>query len=76
VHLASHAWAVAPIIEQRAVRRVHASRPRRAGYSALGVEDFTAVEVRSHELMARHPEYYHRAHVPGFENAYLVLSAL
>jgi FAD dependent oxidoreductase len=48
--------------------------PRQAGYSALAVEDLTAVEVRSHELMARHLEFY-RAHAPGFANAYLLLSA-
>jgi hypothetical protein len=48
--------------------------PRQAGYPALVVEDLTAVEVRSHELMARHLECY-RAHAPGFANAYLLLSA-
>ena len=30
--------------------------PRLAGYSALDVADLTAVEVRSHELMAAHLE--------------------
>jgi FAD dependent oxidoreductase len=48
--------------------------PRQAGYSALGVEDLIAVEVRSHELMGRHLESY-RAHAPGFENPYLLLGA-
>jgi 2-polyprenyl-6-methoxyphenol hydroxylase-like FAD-dependent oxidoreductase len=48
--------------------------PRQTGYSALDVDDLTAVEVRSHRAMARHLDHY-RAHAPGFENAYLMLSA-
>jgi len=48
--------------------------PRQAGYSALDVADLTAVEVRSHELMAAHLEVYRRE-APGFERAYLLLSA-
>ncbi|MBX3605740.1 MAG: FAD-dependent oxidoreductase [Piscinibacter sp.] len=48
--------------------------PRQTGYSALDVDDLTAVEVRSHRAMARHLDFY-RAHAPGFENAYLMLSA-
>ncbi len=48
--------------------------PRQAGYSALDVADLTAVEVRSHELMAAHLEAYRRD-APGFEQAYLMLSA-
>jgi hypothetical protein len=48
--------------------------PRQAGYSALDVADLTAVEVRSHELMAAHLEVYRRD-APGFEQAYLMLSA-
>jgi hypothetical protein len=48
--------------------------PRQAGYSALDVADLTAVEVRSHELMAAHLEAYRRE-APGFERAYLLLSA-
>ena len=48
--------------------------PRQSGYSALDVDDLTAVEVRSHRAMAAHLEYY-RQHAPGFENAYMVLSA-
>jgi 2-polyprenyl-6-methoxyphenol hydroxylase-like FAD-dependent oxidoreductase len=48
--------------------------PRQTGYSALDVDDLTAVEVRSHRAMARHLDYY-RAHAPGFEDAYLMLSA-
>jgi hypothetical protein len=48
--------------------------PRQSGYSALDVDDLTAVEVRSHRAMAQHLEYF-RAHGPGFENAYMMLSA-
>lgn len=48
--------------------------PRQSGYSALDVDDLTAVEVRSHRAMAAHLEYY-RQHAPGFENAYMLLSA-
>ena len=48
--------------------------PRQTGYSALDVDDLTAVEVRSHRAMAAHLDFY-RAHAPGFENAYLMLSA-
>jgi hypothetical protein len=48
--------------------------PRQSGYSALDVDDLTAVEVRSHRAMAAHLDYY-RQHAPGFENAYMVLSA-
>jgi len=48
--------------------------PRQTGYSALDVDDLTAVEVRSHRVMAKHLEHY-RAHAPGFENAYMMLSA-
>jgi 2-polyprenyl-6-methoxyphenol hydroxylase-like FAD-dependent oxidoreductase len=48
--------------------------PRQSGFSALDVDDQTEVEIRSHRLMAQHLEYY-RANAPGFENAYLFLSA-
>jgi hypothetical protein len=48
--------------------------PRQSGFSALDVDDQTEVEIRSHRLMAMHLEYY-RAHAPGFENAFLFLSA-
>lgn len=48
--------------------------PRQTGYSALDVDDLTAVEVRSHRAMAAHLDYY-RAQAPGFEDAYLMLSA-
>ena len=48
--------------------------PRLSGYSAVDVQDLTEVEVRSHRLMAQHLEVY-RAHAPGFEQAFLMLSA-
>lgn len=48
--------------------------PRQTGYSALDVDDLTAVEVRSHRAMAAHLDFY-KAHAPGFENAYLMVSA-
>jgi len=48
--------------------------PRQTGYSALDVDDLTAVEVRSHRAMAAHLDFF-RAHAPGFENAFLMLSA-
>ena len=48
--------------------------PRLSGYSAVDIEDLTEVEIRSHRLMAQHLEVY-RAHAPGFENAFLMLSA-
>ncbi len=48
--------------------------PRLAGYSAVDVEDLTEVDIRSHRLMAAHLSVY-REHAPGFESAYLMLSA-
>ena len=48
--------------------------PRQSGYSALDVDDLTTVEVKSHRAMANHLDFY-RAHAPGFENAFLMLSA-
>lgn len=48
--------------------------PRQTGYSALDVDDLTAVELRSHRAMAAHLAHY-RSHAPGFENAYMLLSA-
>ncbi|MFO1288621.1 MAG: hypothetical protein U1F49_20170 [Rubrivivax sp.] len=47
--------------------------PRQTGYSALDIDDLTAVEVRSHRAMAQHLAYY-RAHAPGFEGAFMMLS--
>ncbi|MDW8467732.1 MAG: FAD-dependent oxidoreductase [Burkholderiales bacterium] len=48
--------------------------PRQSGYSALDPDDQTEVDVRSHRLMAQHLEFYRR-HAPGFERAFLMLSA-
>ncbi|MGQ0731270.1 FAD-dependent oxidoreductase [Acidovorax sp.] len=48
--------------------------PRQTGYSALDVDDLTAVEVRSHRAMAKHLEFF-RQHAPGFEDAYMIQSA-
>lgn len=48
--------------------------PRQSGYSGLDVDDLSAVEIRSHRAMAAHLDFY-RAHAPGFEQAYLMLSA-
>jgi 2-polyprenyl-6-methoxyphenol hydroxylase-like FAD-dependent oxidoreductase len=48
--------------------------PRQAGWSGLDVEDLTEVEVRSRRLMSQHLDFF-RAHAPGFENAYMMLSA-
>jgi len=48
--------------------------PRQSGFSALDVDDQTEVEIRSHRLMAQHLEFY-RTHAPGFERAFLMLSA-
>jgi hypothetical protein len=48
--------------------------PRQSGFSGLDPDDQTEVEIRSHKLMAGHLDFY-RAHAPGFEQAYLLLSA-
>lgn len=48
--------------------------PRLSGYSAVDVDDLTAVEIQSHRLMAEHLALY-REGAPGFENAYMMLSA-
>ena len=48
--------------------------PRQSGFSALDVDDQTEVEIRSHRLMAEHLDFY-RANAPGFEGAFLMLSA-
>ncbi len=48
--------------------------PRLAGYSAVDVEDLTAVELRSRQLTVGHLEVY-RALAPGFEKAFLMLGA-
>jgi succinate dehydrogenase/fumarate reductase flavoprotein subunit len=48
--------------------------PRQAGYSPVNVDDLTAVDIRSHRAMREHLEFY-RANAPGFEHAYMMLSA-
>ncbi len=48
--------------------------PRLSGYSAVDVDDLTAVEIRSRQLTLGHLEIY-RQHAPGFENAFLMLGA-
>jgi hypothetical protein len=48
--------------------------PRQTGYNALDVDDLTTVEIRSHRAMDKHLAFY-RAHAPGFEGAYMMLSA-
>ena len=48
--------------------------PRLAGYSAVDVEDLTAVELRSRELAIGHLDVY-RAAGPGFRDAFLMLGA-
>ncbi len=48
--------------------------PRRAGLSALNLEDLTRVEVESRDLMATHLAFY-RAHAPGFGRAYALQMA-
>jgi hypothetical protein len=48
--------------------------PRQAGYSPVNIDDLTAVDVRSHKAMREHLEFY-RANAPGFEGAYMMLSA-
>ncbi len=48
--------------------------PRLSGYSAVSVDDLTAVEVRSRQLTVGHLEFY-KAHAPGFEKAFLMLGA-
>jgi len=48
--------------------------PRLAGYSAINVDDLTAVDLRSRELAMGHVEVY-RATAPGFAGAFLMLGA-
>src|ERR1700683_5373614 len=48
--------------------------PRRACYSAVDVEDLTAVELRSRELAVGHLKVYREA-APGFADAFLMLGA-
>ncbi len=48
--------------------------PRRAGLSALNLEDLTRVELESRDLMASHLAFY-RTHAPGFGRAYALQMA-
>ena len=48
--------------------------PRLTGYSAVDVDDLTAVEIRSRQLTIGHLEHY-RKHAPGFAGAFLMLGA-
>lgn len=48
--------------------------PRLSGYSAVDVDDLTAVEIRSRQLTVGHLDIY-RQHAPGFANAFLMLGA-
>jgi hypothetical protein len=48
--------------------------PRLAGYSAVDVEDLTAVDLRSRELAVGHLDVYREA-APGFADAFLMLGA-
>ena len=48
--------------------------PRLTGYSGVSVSDLTRVEVESRRRMVAHLDYFRR-HAPGFENAWLMLSA-
>jgi hypothetical protein len=48
--------------------------PRLTGYSGVNVTDLTRVEVESRRRMVAHLAHFRR-HAPGFENAWLMLSA-
>jgi hypothetical protein len=48
--------------------------PRLADYSAVNVDDLTAVEIKSRELTVGHLDVYRRR-APGFEKAFLMLGA-
>ena len=48
--------------------------PRLTGYSGLKVADLTAVEIESRRRMTAHLEFFRR-NAPGFEDAWLMLSA-
>jgi hypothetical protein len=48
--------------------------PRLSGYSGVHVADQTRVEVQSRRRMVAHLDYF-RHHAPGFERAWLMLSA-
>lgn len=48
--------------------------PRLSGYSGVSVTDLTRVEIESRRRMVAHLDYFRR-HAPGFEHAWLMLSA-
>jgi hypothetical protein len=48
--------------------------PRLTGYSGVSVSDLTRVEVESRRRMVAHVDYFRR-NAPGFESAWLMLSA-
>ncbi len=48
--------------------------PRKSGFSCLDVDEMTQVEWESRQSMADHLGFY-RAHAPGFENAWAMLTA-
>ncbi|QEH79297.1 FAD-dependent oxidoreductase [Sphingomonas sp. C8-2] len=48
--------------------------PRWAGYDGLDVRDLTEIELRSRDKMVELLAWY-RKHAPGFENAWIALSA-
>ena len=48
--------------------------PRLHGYSGLDVDDLTQVEFASHRRQAAHLDFFRR-HAPGFEHAWVMLTA-
>src|SRR5207237_4423257 len=48
--------------------------PRLTGYSAIDVDDLTAVEITSRRWLVDLLAFY-RAHMPGFENAWIMQTA-
>jgi hypothetical protein len=48
--------------------------PRLAGYNALEIADLTSVELESRRRMIAHLDFFRR-HAPGFDSAWLLLSA-
>jgi hypothetical protein len=48
--------------------------PKLVGYSCLRIEDLTAVEIESRRRMLRMLDFY-RAHVPGFQGAWILDTA-
>jgi hypothetical protein len=48
--------------------------PRLSGYSGVSVSDLTRVEIESRRRMVAHLDHFRR-HAPGFEQAWLMLSA-